>query len=198
MEGRPGALLSDVASLKEPVERAARAAGLEDRWVGSHPMAGSEGSGFDAGRADLYDGARVWLVADDAAGAARDRVAALWEAVGGRPAPTGAAEHDRLMALASHLPQLTANGLARVLDDAGVTRDALGPGGRDMTRLAASAPGMWTDLLAEAPAELPEALEALASELRAMADEVRAGRMDSVAERMERTGRWSLGAGGDR
>ncbi|MDX1495621.1 MAG: prephenate dehydrogenase/arogenate dehydrogenase family protein, partial [Longimicrobiales bacterium] len=56
------ATLTDVVSLKAPVEAAVRRSGLEDQWVGSHPMVGGEASGFWASRSDLYQGATVWVV----------------------------------------------------------------------------------------------------------------------------------------
>lgn len=186
----PGAVLTDVASLKAPVLAAARAGGLLERWVGSHPMAGSEESGFGASRAGLYAGARVWQVAAAAASGVAARVASFWREVGADPAPIGAEEHDRLMALASHLPQLASNALARVLDAAGVAPGSLGPGGRDMTRLAASGPAMWRDVLAHAPAELPDALDRMAAGLEELAALVRAGRTGEITALMERTRRW--------
>lgn len=192
--GAPGAHLTDVASLKTPVQGAARRADLADRWVGSHPMAGSEGRGFDASRAGLYRGARVWTVADPEAEEPARRVARLWRSVGAEPEGVAAAEHDRLMALASHLPQLTATALASVLLDAGVAPTELGPGGRDMTRLAASSTTMWRDLLAQAPPELPAGLRALSRALAEISGALDSGAVDEVAARMERTARWKDGS----
>lgn len=187
----PEAVLTDVASLKAPVLDAAREAGLETRWVGGHPMAGSEESGFDASRPDLYRDARVWTVADGAAEDVQLRIADFWRSVGARPRSVDAGDHDRLMALASHLPQLTANALATVLGDQGVVPAELGPGGRDMTRLAASSTTMWRDLLREAPPELPRSLRRLARTLEEMAEGLEVGEAEAVVSRMERTRAWS-------
>jgi prephenate dehydrogenase len=118
-EAAPDAAITDVAGLKLPVALAASEAGLSDRWVGSHPMAGSERSGFWASRADLFQGARVWLVSEGAEKATYGRVRRLWTAVGAAPAEIEAWEHDRLMAVASHLPQLVANALADVMPRSG-------------------------------------------------------------------------------
>jgi prephenate dehydrogenase len=186
--------LTDVASLKAPVQVAARRADLADRWVGSHPMAGSEGRGFDASRAGLYQAARVWTVAAPQAGAAARGVARLWRSVGAEPEDVAAEEHDRLMALASHLPQLTANALASVLLEAGVAATELGPGGADMTRLAGSSTRMWRDLLAQAPPELPAALRALSRALAEISGSLHSGAVDEVVARMERTARWKDGS----
>lgn len=192
---RPDAVVTDVASLKDPVARCATALGIGARWVGSHPMAGGEASGFEASRPDLYRDARVWLCDEGADARALGSVEALWRAVGARPARTGAAAHDRLMTWASHLPQLAANALALALEDAGVAPDALGPGGRDATRLAGSAASMWRDLLAAAAPADAQALRALAREVGALADLLEEGDVDAVARRMERTRRWRSGAG---
>jgi prephenate dehydrogenase len=105
--------LTDVASLKVPLERAAGAAGVTHRWVGCHPMAGSERSGFAASRAGLYRDARVWVAASPEAAGRVERVHDLWRAVGARPQEIDAERHDALMARASHLPQLASNASGR-------------------------------------------------------------------------------------
>ena len=189
-EAESDATITDVASLKVPVAEAAHRAGLEDRWIGCHPMTGSEASGFAASKAELYRDATVWTVAAPAAEDRLRRVHALWEAIGARPARTSAAEHDRLMGLASHLPQLAATALAGVLSEAGVPPGALGPGGRDMTRLAASSPTMWRDLLAHAPPEAAAGLRALAEAATVLADRMESGDVDAIEAAMERTAAW--------
>lgn len=182
--------LSDVASLKAPLARAAERAGIAARWVGAHPMAGSERSGFAASRADLFRDARVWTAVHESAEPRLGGVHALWHAIGARPARIGWDEHDRLMSVASHLPQLAANALAAVLADAGVTPDQLGPGGRDMTRLAASNPLIWRDLLSEARPELVEGLRALGAGAERVADLLEAGELEAVRDLMVKTRAW--------
>ena len=186
-------VVTDVASLKQPVSRAAIKAGLIDRWVGGHPMAGGEGSGFAASRADLYRGARVWLVADEIAANAARRVGALWQKLGAEPAPIDPESHDRLMALVSHLPQLAATSLASVLADFGISPRDLGPGGHDMTRLAGSSSEMWRDLLSHAPPDLAQALRALAATTTELADWVDGARLDDLTAEMDRTRTWREG-----
>jgi prephenate dehydrogenase len=187
----PETTLSDVASLKAPLQRVASQAGLLDRWVGAHPMAGTEESGFGASRADLYDGARVWTVADPSAGARVASVHALWRSIGARPLAIDAREHDRLMALASHLPQLVSNALASVLADAEITPDDLGPGGSDMTRLAGSSPAIWHDLLEHAGPELAGGLDALADMSKRIAHMLRCRDLEAIGRLMDRTRAWS-------
>lgn len=189
-EAPPWATVSDVVSLKAPIAEVARAVGLADRWVGCHPMTGGTRSGFWASRSDLFSGARVWTVADEAAAERVPAVHSLWAALGARPAEIGAEEHDRLMALASHLPQLVANGLAGVLSEEGVSAAQLGPGGREMTRLAESNPETWRDLLALASPELSEGLRSLADSLVRIADLVDGGELDALDDVMRDTAAW--------
>lgn len=163
-------------------------------FVGAHPMCGSERSAYAAARAGLFDGADVWLCpADDDAPLARAE--AFWRLLGARPRTIAAAEHDRLMAWASHLPQLLASALAGTLDDAGITRDALGPGGRDMTRLAGSSASMWVPLLEaarERDARALAALEQRIGSVRRMLDE---GDLTALARFMEEGRRWTSPTG---
>ena len=185
------ATLTAVASLKAPVARAVADAGGEARWVGSHPMTGSEASGFAASRSELYQGARVWTVAHAEAATRASAVSSMWASLGARPEAIDAEEHDRLMALASQLPQLVSNALAKVLAEGRVTRDRLGPGGREMTRLAGSGPAMWRDILAHASPELVRALRSVAEASGALADLIERGDLDDVEELMNATRTWS-------
>jgi cyclohexadieny/prephenate dehydrogenase len=186
----PKATLTDVASLKAPLMRVAAAAGAERRWVGSHPMAGSEASGFGASTSSLYRGARVWTVASPAAGERVGRVHAFWRSLGARPAEIDAEEHDRLMSLASHLPQLTANALATVMMDAGIKPEQLGPGGLDTTRLAASSADLWKDLLEHASPDLIRGLRDLSAAAARIADMLDEGDVAGVADMMRSTKAW--------
>ena len=192
-EAAPGAAITDVAGLKQPVADAASEAGLSDRWVGSHPMAGSERSGFWASRGDLFQGARVWLVSEGAEEAVYRRVRRLWTAVGAVPAEIEAWEHDRLMAVASHLPQLLANALADVLGQADVRPDRLGPGGKDMTRLAGSGAEMWADLLQHARPELVEGLRGVGRTVERLANDLEAGDLADIEALMRKTRAWRGG-----
>lgn len=174
----PETVVTDVASTKRSTLEAAGAAGLDGRFVGSHPMAGDHRSGWSASRIGLFRGARVWLCPGDggAAGPGKIRpggeahgalaaVAGFWRSLGADPAVIDAAEHDRQVAWASHLPQAVASALAAVLDGAAVPRSVLGPGGRDVTRLAGSQPGLWRDILMDNRDEVEAAVGALIDEL---------------------------------
>ena len=183
-------LLTDVASLKAPLADAAAELDLRERWVGSHPMCGSADSGFAASRPDLFEDAKVWLCSH---AEARQHLAAMrrfWVSVGAVTGPVEPEAHDSLMARVSHLPQLTANALAATMEKAGLHQVDLGPGAREMTRLAGSAPEMWSDILAHAPAELAGHLRDTAYNLRKLATLVERGDLEALAAWMERSRAW--------
>jgi prephenate dehydrogenase len=155
---RPGALLTDVAGVKADVVTAVADAladvpGGIGRFVGGHPMAGSERNGPQAGDGALFTGA-TWVLTptpatdDDALARAGEFVRDL----GGRVLVLRPDEHDTIVGLVSHLPQLVASVLADVAAEAvGSDREAVmavaGPGFRDTTRIAASDPGLWLDIV---------------------------------------------------
>jgi len=189
-----GAVVSDLASLKAPVAAQARAVGVEARWVGAHPMTGGEGSGFGASSDALYRGAPVWLCGRDASPDARARVAHLWSLLGASPAWITEREHDARMVGASHLPQILANALVGWMARAGLTPADLGPGGRDMTRLAASSPDMWSDLFRHSAPALSPALHELARTLSMLADRLDAKDIAAIARLMDETRQWCADA----
>lgn len=184
------AAITDVAGLKVPVIDRVKELSEPSRYVGSHPMAGGEGTGFAASSDGLFRDARVWLVRGEGATRAADGVERLWRALGATPLWTDAVEHDQRMTWVSHLPQLVANGLAAALADAGYTPADLGPGGRDMTRLAASSPEMWRDLLEASAPRVAGALEAAGVELARMVAALQSGDLATITELMARTKEW--------
>ena len=184
-----GAVVTDVVSLKGPVEDVMGALGESARYTGSHPMAGGEGSGFGHSAADLFAGATVWLTGTGAGAAALE---ALWQAVGARPRWTTATEHDRLMSWCSHLPQLVSNALARVLEESGHAPSDLGTGGTDMVRLVGSSPEMWLPLLARS--EAGDALRELARVAREFADALDRRDLEAIQDWMRSTRSWRAGA----
>lgn len=145
--GAAGALVIDTGSTKRTILKAARAARLP-RFVGGHPMAGSDRSGPDAARADLFD-ARPWFLIGQAPAAFE--AGTFVRQLGATPIfmNDDGSEHDRVMAAVSHLPQLVATALlARVGETLG--RDGLGYAGtglRDTTRLAGSDAKVWESVL---------------------------------------------------
>ena len=141
-------VLTDVGSVKAPVLAAARAAGLADRFVGGHPMAGTERAGFAAADPALLDGAAwVLCVEDDTDLTAWLRVAELVTGAGGHAVPCRAADHDDAQARISGLPHLLALALAVAGAAGGPLAGALAAGSfRDGTRVAGSRPELVAGL----------------------------------------------------
>jgi prephenate dehydrogenase len=108
----PDAVVTDVSSTKEAIVLRATALGL--RFVGGHPMAGSDASGYEASRADLFVD-RPWVVVPTSDAGAVERVEGLARACGARPVRLGAAEHDRAVAGISHLPLVVAAALVEAV-----------------------------------------------------------------------------------
>lgn len=145
----PDAQVTDVASVKHGVRLALLAAGVVPRrYVGGHPMAGRERSGAVAARGDLFVG-RPWVVtADDAEPLAVAAVTDLALDLGAVPVVMSAADHDEAVALVSHVPQVAASLVAARLREAADPAVALaGQGLRDVTRIAASDPALWVQIL---------------------------------------------------
>jgi prephenate dehydrogenase len=163
----PGALVTDVGSVKAPIARTAASLRVR-RFVGGHPMAGSERSGFAASDAGLFRG-RPWILTPVRAAAADVAVVSrLVKAVGARPCTMTPAQHDRAVAFLSHVPQLVAWALRDAARGDRVTARRLGmagPGFRDMTRLARSPRRMWRAILDQNRAEVARAVTAVVRRL---------------------------------
>lgn len=163
---RAGLVVTDVGSVKAPIEKEARRLGLS-RFVGGHPIAGSEGSGFAASSASLFQG-RAWVLTSSAEASALRLVRRLVRATGARPYLLEASAHDRTLAFLSHVPQIVSWALFEAAAADPVARRGLGlagPGFRDMTRLAKSPRPLWRDILGQNEAEVVRALRALAKAL---------------------------------
>jgi len=183
-------LVTDVGSVKTPM------LGLmaDPRYVGGHPMAGSELDGVDGARADLFDGA-TWVLTpvpgtDDTAFATiRTVVTSLGASVVAIPPD----RHDSLVAMVSHVPHLTAATMMRLAAERSEEHRALlrlaAGGFRDMTRISAGHPGIWPDICAENRVaivdELDRLIEAL-GEVRAIVADGDRERLLGVLERARR------------
>lgn len=146
---KPGAVVSDVGSVKASVLRELEAcvpAGIS--VVGGHPIAGTEHTGAAAAFAELFQGQRCIITPGaHAAVAAVDKVRALWEGVGMQVDVLDAEQHDAILAWVSHLPHALAfSAVTALLDADGTCAPFAGPSFRDLTRVAASSVEMWTDI----------------------------------------------------
>jgi prephenate dehydrogenase len=168
---------TDVASVKARPVAAVRDLGCDlASYVPGHPLAGRERGGPVAARADLFLG-RPWALCPlpETAAPALAAVTALVTACGAEPVTAGVTEHDRWVALVSHAPHLVASAMAARL--AGAPPGALGLAGqglRDVTRIAAGDPDLWTQILTANAAGVADVLTAVADDLKAAADDLRA------------------------
>lgn len=180
------ALVTDVAGVKAGVVPAGRRLA---HFVSSHPMAGREVSGPAAASPSLFRGA-VWiLITDDTRPDDLDRLEAIVTSVGSNPVRMTAAEHDDAVAVISHLPQVLA---AALVGEAAEHPAGLGLASgsfRDLTRVAASNPALWTDLLVGNGEPLAAVIEAYAARLHRWAEAVRDGRTSEVGEKLANAGR---------
>ena len=167
------ALVTDVASTKMAVVREAEDRGL--RFVGGHPMAGSQLSGVANARADLFSGARYFLTPTGRTDPdAYREVSGFVRDLGAVPTAVDPEKHDLLMAALSHLPHVMAAALLKVASD--ISPEALsfaGPSFRDLTRVGASNPSLWSDILAENAPALGEALGAFAAAMAQLGSEIK-------------------------
>ena len=190
-----GTIITDVASVKASIvgEVRARVADptMRARFVAGHPMAGTERTGPAAAAAGLLDGA-TWVLSPDAEVSEPTiaRMDAWVRRLGAHPFRLPASRHDRLVATVSHLPQLASTALM----DLAVRRESgepdallLAAGGfRDLTRLAASNPQLWSEILTANAEEVVAAIDAFVGDLEAIRDLVLAGDRAGVEEAFAR------------
>lgn len=144
-----GAIVIDVGSVKGGiVHELERLTGAGGRFVGCHPIAGSERSGMDAASAELFrDALCIITVTDRTDKAALEKISALWGALECRVETMSPEEHDRIYALVSHVPHLIAYALVNAVADTDpVYVKYAGKGFKDMTRIASSPPELWRDI----------------------------------------------------
>ncbi len=163
-----GCVVTNVGSVKYPIVTAlSDALAGKARFVGSHPMAGSEQSGIDAARRDLFDNA-VCIVTprEDTDKSALQLVYDFWKAIGCTVKTLPPLEHDEIVARISHLPHLVAAAVVNVVcSDGSHPLNFVGPGFKDFTRIASGPFEMWTEICLENRQEIGRALDVLIEEL---------------------------------
>ncbi|HUS92392.1 MAG TPA: prephenate dehydrogenase/arogenate dehydrogenase family protein [Phycisphaerae bacterium] len=171
---RNGAIVTDVGSTKAGVVRAAGRTLGHERFVGSHPMAGSERKGVSFSRADLFAGATCILTPTGRTPAdVTRRVERLWQQMGMRTLRMTPAAHDRAVARVSHLPHALASLLMRL--PARRDLDVAATGFRDATRLAGGDPEMWRDIFLTNRRQVLAAIDDFDEDLMALRDLVELG-----------------------
>jgi prephenate dehydrogenase len=186
-----GALLTDVGSVKRAIVQLAERLGFGARFAGSHPLAGTHHRGFEASRADLFRGAVVYVTPCTAGDGAAREIVHFWETVlEARPVLLDAAAHDAQLATTSHVPQIVGSLLAHFLARHSPPGASLGPGAKDTTRLAASDPALWTEILLMNRDELLPALRSLEEPLGAVERALEAGDAPALTAWLARAADW--------
>lgn len=184
-------VVTDVASVKTPIATAVASHPRASAYVGGHPMAGREVSGPAGARADLFRG-RSWVLCPGEStstdGEPVELVTQLALLAGATPIRMGAADHDTAVALVSHAPHLVAALVAGRLRDAPAPEVRLAGGGvADITRVAASDPALWREILAANATAVTGVLGALRDDLDVAIGALKGGDLDGV-ERLLRDG----------
>jgi cyclohexadieny/prephenate dehydrogenase len=186
---KEGAIVTDVGSVKGEISRLGHEV-LAGRahFIGGHPMAGSEKTGWEHGKADLFD-ARTCFVTPLPASSpeAVARVVAFWRELGAEAVTIDPDRHDEIVAHISHLPQVLASSLCAFL----ATRDPAwrnfaGAGLRDTTRIAGSDPKLWKSILEENRDEVLRALRDFQDDLQGLQAALANRDYVEVAARLER------------
>ncbi len=188
LEAAPEAVVSDTGSIKGRVAREVASSAPSSslgRFVAGHPMGGSERSGPEHASASVVDGI-VWVVAPtgETDPASIVRLERFVEAIGARPVRLTPERHDRLVAVVSHLPQVASTslmGLAAMeeADEPDILLLAAG-GFRDLTRLASSNPGLWSEILVANQGEVAHAIDLFVERLVVLRDQIAEARTSAV------------------
>lgn len=182
----PNATITDVGSVKGTVLAALRGTGLDlARYVGSHPMAGSQQAGPLTARGDLFVD-RTWVITphDTSAAHAVLDVQAVAQLCGARRITMGAAHHDEAVAQVSHLPHLISVLMAGTLNRVPAEHLKLaGQGLRDVTRIAGSDPQLWQQIIGSNAAAVQTELKAIQADLAVLLAELEGGDVTPALER---------------
>ncbi|MTW16818.1 prephenate/arogenate dehydrogenase family protein [Rhodoplanes serenus] len=190
----PGAILSDVGSVKAAIVRDVGPHVPADvHFVPAHPVAGTENSGPDAGFAELF--INRWCILTPPEGTdpgATDRLATFWSALGANVETMTPEHHDLVLAITSHLPHLIAYTIVGTADELEqVTRSEVlkfsAGGFRDFTRIAASDPTMWRDVFLANKDAVLEMLGTFSEDLATLTRAIRRGDGDTLFELFTRT-----------
>lgn len=183
---KPGVVVTDVGSTKSDLIAHMNECFAESGacFVGSHPIAGSEKTGVDAGNPDLYEG-RLAVVCptDETPAAAKEEVSSLWKSVGSEVVEMSAAQHDATLASTSHLPHMVAAALARSV---GVEKaDFCGTGFKDTTRVASGSADMWVDIIDTNRSALETELDHFHEQLQGLISILRKGDSSDIRRWLE-------------
>jgi prephenate dehydrogenase len=198
---KPGAVVTDVGSTKARIVAAAESLMPADTYfVGGHPIAGRENSGVEAASADLFQSAKSILTPTPHTHPdALAQVKELWERLGSQVIFMDVEQHDRILAIISHLPHMVAYSLVNAVieldNQAGELVDLAAGGFRDFTRIAASDPLMWRDICLSNAQHIIEAIEHFQQMLEGLKQGIKTGNAEELLARFETARRVKQGKG---
>ena len=167
-----GCAVTDVGSTKRQIV----ASTGDERFIGGHPVAGSEAAGVEHARADLFDGASWYLTPGErSSGVLYERLHRTIADLGARPHAIDAEAHDRLLAKISHLPHVVANVLVELAGEQGEGLPRVGPSFRDATRVAGANSQIWTGIYTTNSEAIADEADAAAARLQEIAGLLRSG-----------------------
>jgi prephenate dehydrogenase len=181
---KPSAVTTDVASTKAAICNHARQTWPQpQRFIGSHPIAGSEKFGPEHAFAELYeDKAVIMETGDHLDPDAEAQVRGLWTALGSRLVDVDPETHDAVVARTSHIPHLLSSCLAELAAGAGDVKDLIGSGFRDVTRVAEGRPEIWRDICLTNDAAILDGLDDLATLIQEARHRIAQGDRDGLDE----------------
>ncbi len=184
---KPGALITDVGSTKEDIHRAVTALDMEDIFVGGHPMAGSEKTGYENSTDHLLENAYYIITPTKKSKKEdTDRIVEVAKTIGSIPIVLDYHEHDRIVAAISHLPHLIASSLVNLVKDSdnpeGLMKRLAAGGFKDITRIASSSPEMWEQICMTNTDNIIEMMEHYIASLNQILDSLKERRGAEIHE----------------
>ncbi|MCF7816719.1 MAG: prephenate dehydrogenase [Kiritimatiellales bacterium] len=182
---KPGSVVTDVGSTKSELLKTMQPLFKHSaaHFVGSHPIAGSEKTGIEAGDPDLYQGRLTVVCPSEGA----PEISKIWQAVGSEVIEMSPEAHDAMLASTSHLPHMVAGALARSVADGDPAKkaDFCGTGFKDTTRVASGSADMWVDIIDTNRAALEAELDRFHEELQGLIKILRGGNGDDIRRWLE-------------
>lgn len=190
---RGSAIVSDVSSVKSVIcdEVSKLDRDLSDRFIGGHPMAGSEQSGIDASRENMFE-SKMWILVPPEHNSLKhiEKLELFVSSIGAEHCILSPAQHDKLVANISHLPQLASSALMDIAADKASDNEIIlrlaGGGFRDMTRIAFNNKQMWMDIIQDNGTEISKALSTYIENLSKIRDSIDSSDFNTVEDLFDR------------
>lgn len=176
-------VITDAASTKSDIVKKIKSLNKDIRFIGGHPMAGSERSGYAYSREDMFENAYFLIMDDPEDREAVSLVRELAESIGSIPLITNPETHDEAVAVISHIPHVTAAALVNLLDESegtSLARQIAAGGFRDITRISSSKPSLWRDITLNNRDAVTDGLDSLIHILSNARDNIKAGKKNET------------------